>query len=112
MATTTQPNAPQKDMNPPQMLSKIQGHPPLLHLGKIKKKKSKQLKKGKQLPVEVHQHLQQLQAGLKGDNQPVVISYEEKPRKKRKKKNKINFMGLKIDRKKLKNRMKKNGIRF
>jgi hypothetical protein len=113
MATTTvQPEVPQKEANPPLLLSKIQGHPPLVNLGKLKNKKSKKLRKGKEMPVEVHQHLQQLQSGMKGNTQPLVISYEAKPRKKRKKKNKINLMGIKIDRKKLKNRMKKSGIRF
>ena len=106
----TQSEVPEKETNFSTTLSKIQGHPPLINLGKLKKKKSSKLKKAKELPVEVHQHLQDLQSGINGSTQPVVISYEAKPRKKRKK-NKINLMGFKIDRKKLKKRMKKNGVR-
>ena len=113
MATTNQPTtgAPHKDAESQQLLSRMSVHPHLIDVGKVKKKKSKKLKNGKQLPLEVQHHLQQLPAGLQGDKQHVIISYEAKPRKNNKKKKKINFMGLKIDRKKLKNRMKKSGIR-
>ena len=113
MATTEQQitGVPQMSAESQQLLSKMMVHPPLIHVGKLKNKKSKRLKKGKQLPADLQDHVQQLPADLQGDKQHIIISYEAKPRKNRKKKNKIKFMGIKIDRKKLKSRMKKNGMR-
>ena len=91
-------------------LSKIQEHPPLINLGKVKNKKAKKLKKAKGVvPVEISHAYQQIQAGLDGTNHPVIISYQEKPGSR--KKRKIKFMGVKIDRKKLKKSMKRRGIR-
>ncbi|NUN99102.1 MAG: hypothetical protein HUU01_00650 [Saprospiraceae bacterium] len=113
MATSKQPNASGAETETPSALEQIHQHPPLIHLGKVKEKNAKKLKKGKGNTMnEVHMAIQQIQSGLEGSNHhPVVISYEEKPRKGGKKKNKINIMGMKIDRKKLKKRMKKSGIR-
>jgi len=112
MATSKQPNASGAETESNPALAQIHQHPPLVHIGKINEKKSKRLKKGKGKAMsEVHMAVQQIQSGLDGNHLPVVISYEEKPRKNGKKKKKINIMGMKIDRKKLKKRMKKSGIR-
>lgn len=112
MATSKQPNASGAETDTPSALEQFHQHPPMVHLGKVKPKNAKKLKKGKGKAMnEVHLAVQQIQSGLEGTHHPVVISYEEKPRKNAKKKNKINIMGMKIDRKKLKKRMKKSGIR-
>ena len=113
MTTTDQhiTGVPKTNEESQQLLSKIMIHPPLINVGKLKTKKSKRLKKGKLLPSDVQNHIQQLPTDLQGDKQHVIISYEAKPSKNKKKKNKIKFMGIKIDRKKLKSRMKKNGLR-
>ncbi|MFN0203307.1 MAG: hypothetical protein ACKVTZ_17400 [Bacteroidia bacterium] len=88
-----------------------QSHPPIIHLGKVKAKHAKKLKKGKgDKMLKVTQAYEQLKGEANGNFVPVLISYEEKPKKKRKK-NKLNFMGIKIDRKKLKKQMRKSGIR-
>lgn len=108
MATSKNPTP---DGNPE--VQKIHQHPPLIHLGKLKSNKSKKLKKGRGPAMDkMHQAVQQVKNTVGGgdDHHPVVISYEEKPKKKGKKKN-INLLGLKINRKKLKKRMKKSGIR-
>jgi|GEM_PF-4465460 hypothetical protein len=111
MATSKQPNASGAETDTPSALAQIHQHPPLVHLGKVKEKNAKKLKKGKGKTMsEVHMAVQQIQSGLEGNHHPLVISYEEKPRKGGKKKNKINIMGMKIDRKKLKKRMKKSGV--
>jgi hypothetical protein len=96
-----------------QALVQVQGHPPLIHLGKVKKKQAKKLKKsqGGELSAEISQSYQQMQLGLGANQQPIIISYEEKPgKKKNKKKKKIKFLGMTIDRKKLKKRMRKSGF--
>ncbi len=91
-------------------LTQLQTHPPIIHAGTVKNKRAKKLKRGRlnAMSFKVHQKCQDVQASVAG--QPVIISYEEKPRKKPKKKKKVNFMGFKIDRKKFKKKMKKNGI--
>jgi len=113
MATTTKSaDAGAADAQKP--ISKIQGHPPVINLGKVKPKQAKKLKKGKigTLTNEISMHSQQILAGVDDKTIPIYISYEEKPstKPKKKKKNKINFLGLKIDRKKFKSSLKENGI--
>lgn len=86
--------------------------PPLFHLGKIKNKHAKRLKKGLGPAMdEVHQAIAKAKSTIAGseNHQPLVVSYEEKPRKGGKK-NKIKMFGMKIDRKKLKKNLKKRGI--
>lgn len=91
-------------------LAQLQNHPPIIHAGSVKNKHAKKLKRGSlnAMSYKVNQKLQDVKANVEG--RPVIISYEEKPRKKPKKKKKVNFMGFKIDRKKFKKKMKKNGI--
>jgi hypothetical protein len=114
MATTTatQPadTAPVTDTK--KMVSQMQAHPPIINLGKVKAKHAKKLKKGRigVMSNELMQSFQQMSAGMEGKQVPVFISYEAKPRTKPKKKKKVNFMGLNIDRKKFKKSLKKNGI--
>jgi len=114
MATATKATdagAPAETLTP---LAKMQALPPVINLGKVKPKDAKKLKKGKpgKLTNNLDMGYQQIKAGVDGQTAPVYISYEVKPRTKpkKKKKNKINVMGLKIDRKKLKSTMKKNGV--
>jgi hypothetical protein len=110
MATTNPSKPSGSDTDNSSTLSAAQGLPPFVHLGKVKNKTAKKLKKGTgNLVAEITQSFQMMHASTEGSSHPVIISFEEKPGK-RKKKNKINFMGIKIDRKKLKKRMKKNGI--
>ncbi|MFN0214791.1 MAG: hypothetical protein ACKVT2_11090 [Saprospiraceae bacterium] len=88
-------------------------HPPLFHLGKVKSKHTKRLKKGRGPAMdEVHQAIAKAKSAIPGseNHHPLVISYEEKPRKAGKK-NKIKMFGMEIDRKKLKKNMKKRGVR-
>lgn len=111
MATTTKPDSAGTQKDTTTALEKIHQHPPLIHLGKVKKKHAKKLKQGRGMMMgEVNQAYQQLSSTVEGDHLPLIISYTEKPSKNKKKKT-IRFMGMKINRKKLKNRMKKSGIR-
>ncbi|WP_259065703.1 hypothetical protein HDF24_02630 [Mucilaginibacter sp. X4EP1] len=93
-------------------LAKIQQYPPLFDLGKIKAKKAKKLKKGKLGPLEDEVSLKhhQVFAGLEADNHPIIFSYEQKPSKKPKLKNKVDLLGVKVNRKKWKKQLKKSGI--
>lgn len=89
-------------------LDRIQEHPPIYHLGKVKNKDAKRLKRG--FGKLYHEALQAFQqVNVAEETQPLIISYEEKPGK-RKRKNKLKFMGMKIDRRRLKRRLKKTGI--
>ena len=91
---------------------RLQSHPPIFNLGKVKKRKRRQLKQGRGSAMnEVSQAIAQVHSTVshETDHHPVVISYEKKRRKKKKY---INYMGMKIHRKKFKKRMKKNGIKF
>ncbi len=91
---------------------KIQSHPPLYNLGKLKKRRRRDLKRGQGVAMsEIYQALAQVHGRVahEGDHHPVVISYEKKSSKKKKN---INYMGMKINRKKMKKRMKKYGIKY
>ena len=92
-------------------LPNVQSNPATVNLGKVKAKDAKKLKKGKagKLTNKLSQAAGQIQ-GAPENAVPLYITYEVKPRKKPKKKNKVNFMGLKIDRKKFKSSMKDKGI--
>jgi len=111
MATTSQ-SAATPATDTPNTVSKMQEHPVIINLGKVKPKQAKKLKKGKvsTLTNKLSQKAHQIQEGVTGTATPVYISYEVKPRTKPKKKKKVNFLGLKIDRKKFKSSMKDNGI--
>lgn len=112
MTTKTQTTGSVKQNEGSAVLENIHRHPPIFHLGKQKPKNVKKLKKGKGKAMDkVHMALNQLQPDSEEVHYPLIISYEEKPRKKRKKKRKVNFMGMKIDRKKLKKQLKKSGIK-
>ena len=111
---TAKPGTPGTPAASPTPIATLHAQPPVVQLGKVKNKDAKKLKKGKagKLTDKLNQQYQQIQANVEGSSTPVYITYEVKPRTtpKKKKKNKVNFMGLKIDRKKFKSNMKKNGV--
>lgn len=93
-------------------IKELQEFPPLFDLGKLKKKHSKKLRKGKDISdiSEIQSVVAQVMATIKSENAiPVIISYEQK-RKKRKKIKKFRINGWEVDRKKVKERLKKNGL--
>lgn len=110
MSQATETAATTGSSNAKSALHRLQQYPPLIDLGKVKAKQSKRLRKGKttSLNNEIAHSYDQVQAGVDGNTRPVIFSYEEKRKKKKNKGG--NFFGMKVNRKKAKRKMKKNGF--
>lgn len=111
MATPDQPAATAPATDAAAAPSAAQNQHAIINLGKVKAKDAKKLKKGK--VGKLSNKLDQKAAQIPGKSEnavPLYITFEVKPRTKPKKKNKVNVMGLKIDRKKFKSSMKDKGI--
>ena len=99
-----------KDNN--SQIKALQEFPPIIHLGKLKKKQSRKLRRGKDISGinKIQSAVAQVMATVDEENAiPIVISYEQKP-KRRKKVRSVKVNGWKVNRKKVKKRLKKNGL--
>lgn len=111
MATSKEGNTSAKN-DSKSKIKALQEFPPLVYIGKLKRKRSKRLRKGKDLSriLEIQNAVSQIMASVDAENAiPVIISYEQKPKKRRKVK-KFTINGWEVNRKKMKKRLKKNGV--
>jgi hypothetical protein len=116
MATASTPGhspapAPKKEDQADAQLAVVQAQPPFFRIKKkLSKSAARSLKNGKYFPGQVSDMYQSLVAKVAPTEgaKPLIISYEEKPPKKPKKK-KIKYIesnGVKVDRQKYKDKMK------